>query len=203
MPLTKEQLKEAKSQLLQQIQHLPPEQKVEAEEQINSLSEEALEEMLKQQSSQQKIFRLIIEEKIPSVKIEDTPHAIAVLSTKSLSKGHTIIIPKSPLQKEQNLPKEIHELSEKISKKILESLKPKTTSILSQRAFGEVILNIIPIYDKPINLNSPTKDVPIEELEEIKKQINVIIIHKSAPKETIKMEKPAPQKPLKLKRRIP
>lgn len=204
MPLTKEQIKELKSQLSQQIQHLPPDEKAEAQKQIDEMSPEALEIMLQQQRSQQKIFRLIIENQIPSVKIDENNEAIAVLSTKSISKGHTIIIPKTPIQEESKLPKQIHELSEKISKKLIGSLKAKKTEIIPQKAFGEVILNIIPIYDKPLSLNSPTQDLSIEQLEEIKKQIDIIkISKKSPPKEKIKIKKTITTKPLKLKRPIP
>ena len=49
MSLTQEQIKELKSQLKGQISHLPADKKAEAEKQIESLSQEALEEMLSQQ----------------------------------------------------------------------------------------------------------------------------------------------------------
>ena len=113
------------------------------------------------------------------------------------------MIPKFPIENESHLTKEIHDLSEQLSKKLLESLKPKSTSIISERAFGEIVLHIIPVYDKPINLQSPREDVPIEELEKIRNQINIEKISKQ-PVELIKKEKPKRKpKPLKLKRRIP
>jgi len=54
MVLTEEQVKELKRQLSEQIKHLPPDQKTAAEQQINGMSPDALESMLKQQMAQQK-----------------------------------------------------------------------------------------------------------------------------------------------------
>src|SRR3989344_6717775 len=144
MALSEQQTKEQKSQLLSQIKDLPPDKKAQAEEQINSLSEEALEEMLSEQRSQSKapkVFRMIVEKEIPSVIIEESPAAIAVLSTKSISKGHTIIIPKSPVTDQSQFPKEVHSFSEKISKKIINSLKSKSALVVPEKNFGEVIIN--------------------------------------------------------------
>ena len=203
MPLTSQQIKELKSQLNEQISHLPSDKKAEAQDQIDKMSPEALEIMLQQQQSQQKIFRLIIENQMPSVKIAENEKAIAVLSTKSISKGHSIIIPKTPIQEERNLPKEAHELSEQISKKLIDSLKAKKTEIIPQKAFGEIILNIIPIYDKPLNLGSTTQDKSQEDLEKIKIEIEIIRISKNTQIKKIKIEKPKVMKPLKLKRPIP
>lgn len=203
MPLTPEQIKELKSQLLEQIKHLPSDKKAEAQDQIDKMSPESLEIMLQQQTQTQKIFRLVIEGQMPSVKIAENEKAIAVLSTKSISKGHTIIIPKIQILKERDLSKEAHELSEQISKKLIDSLKAKKTEIIPQKAFGEMILNIIPIYDKPLNLNSPTQDKSQEDLEKIKREIEIIKISKSPPIKKIKIEKPKAMKPFKLKRPIP
>ena len=51
MALTKEEIQELKSQLLEQIKDLPSDKKAEAQAQIDSLSPEALESMLNQQKS--------------------------------------------------------------------------------------------------------------------------------------------------------
>lgn len=202
MALSQDQIKELKSQLLKQIEHLPHAKKAEAEAQINDLSEDALESMLEeQQSSSAKVFRLIIDGKIPSVKLSENEKAISVLSTKSISKGHTIIIPKSPVYNEKDLPKEAHDLSEQVSKKLINSLNAKSTSIGTEKSFGEVIIHVIPIYDKPVNLNSPRQDISLEDLEKLKLEINVEKIERKP--EKIKIEKPKETEILKLKRRIP
>ncbi len=201
MALSHEETKELKEQLKEQIQNLAPEKRAEAESHIDSMSPEAIEEMLaQQQSSSQKIFRMIVEKQIPSVIIGENNDAIAVLSTKSISKAHTIIIPKSAVTSEKDLPKNAYKLAEECSKKIISSLKASSAEVISEKAFGEVILNLIPIYEKPLNLKSPRKELPIEELEKIKTEINVEKINKEP--EKIKLEKKV-QSSLKLKRRVP
>lgn len=201
MALTKKQIKELKSQLLSQINHLSPEEKAEAKEQIESMSPESLELILKQQSPQQKIFRMLVEKKIPSVSLGENEKAIAILSTKSISKGHALIIPKSPVEKESELPKEAHALSEIISKKLISSLKASSISVIPEKNFGEVIINIIPIYDSPLTLQSPKKDISLEELEKLKIEINVEKI--SSIPQKIKIEKKQEVEIVKLKRRVP
>ncbi|MEK6844170.1 MAG: HIT domain-containing protein [Nanoarchaeota archaeon] len=206
MAITKQQAKELKAQLIQQISNLPPERKAEAEYQINSLSEEALESMLdeQQKTKSQRIFRLIVEKQIPSVKLDENSKAIAVLSTKSISKGHTIIIPKNEVEKEKDMPKEVYSLAEELSKKLINSLKAKSTSIISEKIFGETIIHIIPIYDKPLDLKSKREDLSAEQLEKIKLEINVERIEKKV--EKIKIKTPSkiqPDQILKLKRRVP
>lgn len=203
MPLTKKQLEEAKSQLSQQIQHLSPEQKVQAQKQIDSMSAEAIEEMISQQQSQQKVFRMIVSGQIPSVKIEENKSAIAVLSVKAISEGHTIIIPKTSASAEKDIPKQAYNLADEISKKIVISLKPKSIEIFPETNFGETILNIIPVYDKPLNLQSPRTDKTPEDLEKIKKKINIKRIQKPKKKKIKVKKKPSKKKALKLNRRIP
>ena len=203
MALTREQINELKSQLRGQIKDLPPEKKKEAEAQIESLSPEALEEMLEEQqsSSNKTIFRMIIDNEIPSVKLSENDKALAVLSTKSISKGHTLIIPKSPVKDEKSISDDIYAFSEGISKKLISSLNAKSTEVISEKAFGEVVLNVIPIYDKPLSLKSKREDATVEDLEKIKTSINVQKINKN-PTQTIKIEKKDPEI-LKIKRRIP
>ncbi len=206
MALSHEQIKELKSQLLSQIKDLPPEKRKEAQSQIDSLSSEALEAMLEEQQSNHKknVFRMISDGEIPSVKISENAKAIAVLSTKSLSKGHTLILLKNPVENEASIPKEAHSLSEQLSKKLISSLNAKSTSIIPERIFGEIIINVIPIYDHPISLKSKREDLTIEDLEKLKTSINVEKIEKKL--ETINIEKkksPEQNSPLKLKRRIP
>jgi len=201
--LTQEQIKDLKAQLEEQISHLPPEKRAEAQKQIDSLSQEALETMLEEQrsSNQKTIFRMIIDKEVPSVSIAENDHALAVLEINPISKGHTIIIPKSSVKEEKSLSKEVHSLSEQLSKKLISSLKAKSTSVVPEKKFGEVILNIIPIYDKPLNLESPRIKSSVAELEKLKLEINVEKIENKP--EKIKIEKKSQEEVLKLKRRIP
>src|SRR3989344_6423270 len=127
MPLTPEQVDQLKTQLREQIKHLPEAQKKEAESQIDQLTDEALEEMLQQQKSSQKpIYRAIIEGEIPSKKIDENKEAIAVLDIKPISKGHTIIIPKKEIKNSKDLPTQAFALAKKLAKKIEKKLKSKS-----------------------------------------------------------------------------
>ncbi len=205
MALTPSQIKELKIQLLSQIKDLPPQRRKEAEEQIESLSPESLEAMLEEQQSrnQKNVFRMIVNSEIPSVKISENSKALAVLSTKSLSKGHSIIIPKISVEDEESIPKEAHKLSEELSKKLIHSLGAKSTSIIPEKIFGEMIINVIPIYEKEVNLKSKREDISIEDLEKLKTSINIEKIDKKP--QLIIQEKKINEEhqPLKLKRRIP
>lgn len=203
MALTQEQIKELKAQLAEQISHLPLEKKAEAQKQIDSLSQEALETMLEEQrsSNQKTIFRMIIDKEVPSVSIAENDHALAVLELNPVSKGHTIIIPKSLVKEEKSISKEVHSLSEQLSKKLISSLKAKSTSVIPEKKFGEVILNVIPIYDKLLTLESPRTKSQVEELEKLRLEINIEKIENKP--EKIKIEKKSQEEVLKLKRRIP
>ncbi len=206
MPLTQEQARALKEQLLSQIQNLPEPQKSEAESQINSLSLEALELMLKQQGGQQQpqeIFRLIVSGEIPSSKIDENKEAIAVLEINPISKGHTIIIPKKAAKSSKELPTQAFTLAKKISKKLISTLKAKSSEIQTETKLGEAIINVIPIYDKPLNLNSPRTKASKDELESLESKLKV---KKKLKIEKIKIESKKSENSdqiLKLPRRIP
>jgi diadenosine tetraphosphate (Ap4A) HIT family hydrolase len=190
MALTPAQIKELKTQLSQQIQNLPKDKRAEAQKRIEEMSDEAIEEMLKQQQTQtqQPIFRSIVSGEIPSKTIGQNASALAVLSTKSISPGHTIIIPKSPVTDIEKIPKLVFALAKKIAKKIQNKLKAQNCDIQSESAFGEIILHVIPIYNEPLNLNS-----------ELEKKLKV-----TQKKPVIKIStKPKPGKVIKKPRRIP
>lgn len=201
MPLIKEQVKELKKQLSEQIQDLPEEQKKAAQQQIDEMSDEAIESMLKQQQSkqtQQPIFRSIVDGKIPSRKIDENREAIAVLDTKPISRGHTIIIPKNALTNTKDIPQQAFSLAKKISKKICVKLKASSTEIQTQFSFGEIIINIIPIYDKSLSINSPRQESKEEELQEVYQKLRVI----KKPK-TIKIRKKHQKEMIYMKRKVP
>ena len=85
MALTEEQIIELKKQLSEQIKNLPEDQKKQAQDQIDSMTSDALESMLKQQQEKQQIFRQIVEGKIPSKKIAENEDALAILDIKPIS----------------------------------------------------------------------------------------------------------------------
>ncbi len=198
MNLSKEQISQLKKQLLEQIKHLPENQRKEAEKQIENLSDKAVEEMLESQNENQvEIFREIISGKIPSKKIDENSSAIAVLEIKPISKGHILVIPKEKLKDIDKVPSEIAILIDKISKLLVEKLKPRDVKIIPELKMGEVIINIIPVYDKELSLESKRSIIPEEELNKITE-----ILHKKQEIQEVKSE--AKKEELKrFPRRIP
>jgi diadenosine tetraphosphate (Ap4A) HIT family hydrolase len=209
MPLTKEQVLELKNQLKEQIKHLPQEQQKAAEKQIDEMSSEAIESMLQQQQAQQSekpgtqpaqdIYRAIVEGKIPSKKIDENSHALAVLDIKPISKGHVIVIPKKIAKTSKDIPNPAFTLSKTIAKKIQSKLKAQGTEIQTQFAFGEMIINIIPIYDKPLSINSARYEASEEELSEVYQKI----FKKPTIKKIKISKKPTNKNTIILKRKIP
>jgi len=155
------------------------------------MSPEAIETMVSQQKqqTQEPIFRSIVEGKIPSNKIDENADCIAVLDIKPISKGHTVIIPKKAVTKAYDLPDSTMILAKELSKHICSVLKAEGTEIQTQFAFGEIVINIIPVYDKPVSINSQREEPKKEELDEIyfklKKEKKVEVIKKK----TVKKEK--------------
>jgi len=199
MVLTQEQLQELKNQLSKQIENLPKEQKISAQSQIDSMSSDALESMLKQQQTQVKIFRKIVSKEIPSRIIEENEEALAVLEIRPISKGHSIILSKSEISDAKDLSQKTIKLSQKISKQIKEKLKPESIEIQTENKFGEVIINLIPIYDKKLDISSkrtePTESELGKTYQEIIKKNEI-----DNEKKPVKKEK---RKIIKLKRKIP
>jgi histidine triad (HIT) family protein len=187
------------------VQTLPEDKKAEAMKQIEEMSDGAIEKMLAQQKSRsQAIFRMIIEGEIPAVKIAENSHALAVLSTRSLSEGHSLIIPKEPVKDAAKIPKEALALAESLSKKITENLKAKSIKMETQFAFGEAVIHLIPIYKENISLDSPQFEMTRDDLEKVKKKLEIIKIEKKVEKIT-KPKKPKVKKSeiIRLPRRIP
>ncbi len=206
--LSEEQVIELKNQLKAQITHLSPEKRIEAENQIDSLSSEALESMLNEQRSSRKddsdnksIFRRIIDGDIPSVKISENLSASAFLDITPVSKGNCIIIPKKAVNDAKKMPTGAFTLAKKISSRIISKLGAKTTEIQTENRFGEAYISIIPSYDKPLNINSPRKSAKIEELEIVAEILRVKKRNaKLAPKPEPKEKK---QESFQIPRRIP
>lgn len=204
MALTQEQIKALKEQLSKQIEHLPPEQKKAAQAQIDSLSPEALELMLKQekkspQKTQEKpIFRKIIDKDIPSVLIQENSEALAVLDIFPISKGHTVIIPKKPVKTAKDIPIGALSLAKKIAAKLSSKLKASSVQIITETKFGETIIDVLPSYETPLTLESPRSQSTIEQLELIAKKLRP-----PKKKNVIKLKSSPQNQPLKLKRRIP
>lgn len=189
MELSQEQIEDSKKQIIQQIEStFSEERRGPAIERINSMNNEEFIEFLDkngllgsdhnegnegnyeraEKGGQQEIpFRLIVEGKIVSYKIDENKYCIAVLEINPISRGHIIIIPKKAITKSENLPKSILSLAKRISKKIEMKLKPKNVLISPSSVLGEIIINIVPVYSNE-SLSSSKKQISKEELETLK-----------------------------------
>lgn len=210
MTVKDEQLLKAKKQIIEQInQTFPEDKKDSAIQQIESMDDEEFVKFLGENglmnnqenvSGGKGIFRAILSGQIPSKKIAEDDSSIAVLEINPFSKGHTIIIPKNPINSEEEITKEIFSFIEKVSKMLKEKLEAKKIEISNSNEFGELVINLIPIYDKPKE-NLKKYKAEESELEEVEK-----LIFKK-PKETIKEEIKKPktisEKDFWLPKRIP
>ena len=184
MPLTHSQTEQIKKQIIQQIENsFPPESKEGAKHQLEQMTPEQLEQFLIQNKlikdlpdseqspnasskMQQSPFRLIASEEIPSHKIAENNDAIAVLEINPISNGHIIIIPKKEVFDTEDLPESIFTLAKEISQNIKSNLKPKDVSMFVNKVLGEIIINLLPIYNKE-DINSPRRQASEEELIEL------------------------------------
>ncbi len=185
MEISQEQMQELKKQVLEQINSTFPEDKKQsAVQQIESMNQEQFVEFLKQNNlfqnstpeqvqesqdskQQESPFRQIIQGQIPSHKIDENSDCIAVLEINPISPGHIIIIPKNPVHEASGMPKNCLELAERVSKTIGEKLKPKEVIVKPSSILGEIIINVLPVYDDE-SLDSQRTQAKQEELETLK-----------------------------------
>lgn len=214
MALTHEQVKELKAQLSEQIKHLPEGQRKAAQQQIDSMSVEALETMLRQQQAtaggggkpsgsaqaQKGIFRMLVDGDIPAKIIDQNKECIAVVSKRAISKGHVLVIPRKSVSDSKLLPSSAFTLAKKISRKFGSKFEASGGEIQTEAAFGEVIVNVFPVYDKPVSVDSERHEASDSEMNEVYEKLRVII----RPKKTVIKQK-ARKEPeiLKLRRRVP
>ncbi|MBI2451669.1 HIT domain-containing protein [Candidatus Pacearchaeota archaeon] len=203
MVLTEEQTRQVKESLRKQVEHLPPEKRKEAEEQIDSMSVEAIESGLKMSGGgREEIFRMIANKEIDAVIVEENSEAIAVLELNPLTRGHILVIPKEKVNVGGNISDSIIEFAKSLAKKVQRNLKANKVKVSMENKFGEAIIELIPEYEKPLEQIKQRKKADVKELEQVKKEINTVVIEK--PKlEVIKREERVQREFLKLKRRIP
>jgi hypothetical protein len=206
MALTEQEMLEVKEQLRQQVNHLPTDKKQQALDQIENLSEEAIESLLAQQKtpkSSKNIFRAIVSGEIPSKILAENKEAIAVLDIKPITNGHVVIIPKTIAKDAKNIPKGAFSLGKMMAKKISEKLKPSSTKIITEYKFGETVVNILPIYDSDVDLLSHRSSLSEEELSKLD---DLLRVRKKKKIEKIKIKKASSgddSKIIRLNRRIP
>ncbi len=198
MSLTEEQITEVKQQLLTQLDNFPEEKRNQIKNQIESMSNQDVENFVKQNQLTHLpggcIFCAIIDEKIPSHKIEENEENIAILEINPLSKGHTIILPK---KHDKEVSQSTKELAEKIKEKIEKLYSPKEIQINEKIITDHAFLELIPLYGD----ETERKKASEEELRLIQKELSKET--EKSPLEEKPSEEELPEKLPKLKRRIP
>ena len=180
MPLTPNQVESIKEQLRQQVESMPEDKKAPALKQIEEMSPETIESLVKQQRSQnsegekRSIFRMIVEREIEAIDVGENKYALAVLDINPISKGHIMIIPKKAVDKAKLIPTPCFALAKKISQNIISKLRAKSTEIQTETKFGESIIHVIPIYNESLNINSPRQKAQTDELKSLADKIRII-----------------------------
>lgn len=186
--LTQEQASQIRKQLLGQIESWQEPNKSQAKEQIESMSLEDLEEFLiknnlikagdngnsnNKSSSQNKecIFCSIIRGDIPSYKIAENKHAIAILEINPVSKAHALIIPKAHVSQEK-IPSQAFTLAKKVAQKIKTKLSPKKVDISTSEMFSHGMINVLPVYNSE-HLGMPRKKADEKQLSELKSILEI------------------------------
>ena len=225
METSEQQIQNLKNQIISQIKTTFPEDKKDAAvQQVESMSKEQFIAFLKQnnliseetpeqiqnlsesQGIQETPFRQIVQGKIPSYKINENDTCIAVLEINPISLGHTIIIPKSPVHDVSNMPPECSELAEDISKIFKKELNPRNIIVKPSSILGEIIINVIPIYENE-TLDSQRTKAKEEELEALAEVLEKSSAEKENQEKTSEGEKQETKKDsetnLILPKRIP
>ena len=216
MVFSEEQVREVKKQILTQVKDYPEDKRKAIEAQIDAMDAEELESFVKEQmsrpqgggqgrgegSSQKGIFRMIVDGDVSSKKVAESKDAVAVLDIRPITKGHSIIVPKNAVGDLRALPSSIFSLAKTLGKKIVSKLNASNIEIQTEKKFGEVVVNVIPVYDSPVSLNSQRYEAKEEELSEVSKKISIIKVKKE---KVVKKMKTTGQKEniVKLKRPIP
>lgn len=168
MPLSEEEVKQVKEQLLQQIENFPPEQKQAAQEQIQAMNAEQLEEFLIKNNLIKTeggscIFCSISSGETPSYKIAENPDSLAVLDINPLSEGQVLVMPKQHKKVEES---SALQLAQEISKLLKEKLQAQDVKIESTQVQGHGLINVIPIYEGKQLERKKADDKQLYELQQ-------------------------------------
>lgn len=226
MPLTDEQAKSIKNQLLKQIEKLPEQQRVQIEKHISSMNNLQFEQFLIQnklmapptpeagkQSDAEKggnksqaigscVFCALANKAMDSFSIYEDRDYLSVLEIKPFSKGHAILIPKKHIQKTKSLPSQAYALANKIGKHIIKKLKAQTFQVTTAAEMNHAIINIIPVY-KNQALAYERHEAKKQDLQELAVSIGKYEKIKQKPKSKSKKSSEPANAVINFQRRIP
>jgi histidine triad (HIT) family protein len=215
MPLTDEQAKGIKQQLLKQAESFPEDKREQVKEYINSMNNQQLEEFLiknkmmsesgemsdgeeetkEEKGKPQCVMCLISGKKIESLAIYEDKDYLAALEINPFSKGHIILIPKKHLTETKLLKSKAFTIANRIGKHLVSKLKAENFQITSSDELKHAIINIIPKY-KDQKITFERKPAKKEELNDLAMKIGKIEKKQKAIK--IKTEKTEDKKESKI-----
>jgi len=213
MEYSKEEIDEIRKQLIEQIKKSVAEDKAEQTVQsIQAMSDEQLVAFLQENNLQVKnreeggkcIFCSIVFGEIPSTKLAENEKAIAILEINPISEGHTLVIPKNHIEKEEDLDDKTKELAQQIKQVLKDSLNPKEIKIFTNQIMGHQTINILPIYNDE-KIDSPGQKKTPEQLLETQKKILQKVGEKKQEKtkENLEKKQEINQEDIILTKRIP
>jgi histidine triad (HIT) family protein len=168
MPITTEEASKIKEHLLTQLDNFPEDKRAQISEQINSMTEEQVENFIKQNNlthlGGQCIFCSIIAGKTPSYKIAEDNNYMAILELNPLSKGHSLIIPREHLEK---IPESSKTLTDEVTKKLQNKFSPSEIKINELKIMNHALMEIIPIYGDETEKHQASE----EELKALQEEI--------------------------------
>jgi len=182
------------------------EQRKELEEKIKNMSPDQLKEFQKQQC----IFCQIISGKIPSKKVYEDEHCLAILDINPATKGHILLLPKEHYAIMPQMPDKelghLYTVAKKLSQALLKGLKVSGTNLFvanglpaGQKA-QHFILHIIPRKDGDglleVKEKLVDKEMRTKVHELIETQFNQIMGIK---KEKVQVKKDLPKEEVKEK----
>ena len=233
MPISDEQSKSIKQQLLKQVESFPDDKREEIKEYILGLNNQQLEEFLIKnklmkedgtiQASEDTrakkelppgtnpdcIYCLLGNKVMNSISVYEDDDYLGVLEIKPLSPGQIILIPKKHVKETQALKSKAFSIADKIGKHLVDKLQAETFQISSSDELKHAIINIIPLY-KGKELDKKRPQANQKELQDLATKIGEIklaekkVKEKKEEKAQVK-EKIEVKKPeiIKLPRRIP
>ena len=231
MPLTDEQAKQVKEQILKQVESFPEDKKAQIKSYIEPMNNQELEEfliknkMIPQEGQEaqdpnsegsiqgtQCIMCSLANKKIESLVIYEDKDYLAALEINPYTKGHTILIPKKHIEEAKTLKNKALSLANRIGKHLIKKLESEDYEITTTDDLKHAVINIIPKYPGE-KLDYQRKPAKKEELKETQEKIGLIKARiykprqprakKESTKDPSKSNKHAEKKLPQFNRRIP
>jgi len=126
------------------------------------------------------LFEKIIAGTIPSYKVYEDQHCYAFLDINPLAKGHTLVIPKLPVDYIFDLPQETYTELMQCARKVAGAIeKAVPCTRIGMAVVGLEVphahIHLIPLHQSAINFSDPKLSLSAEELSQIADAIRMQI----------------------------